>query len=330
MDDAIWIGIDVAKPHLDVAIGVRGTVRRYRNTPAGHRQLLVTLREVSVAGVVLEATGGYHRAIVEALGSAGYAPAVLNPQWFKAFKRSAGRRAKTDALDARELARYGHEKQPVPTRAVTPAEQALRELVRRREDLVAARAAEKNRRQHATDPVIQTSIASHMAWLTSEIRDLETAIDATIAADPAWAAERDRLASLRGIGHVTSAVLIAFLPELAEMDRRQLAAVVGLAPYADDSGTHRGQRHIAGGRSCIRRVLYQAAMVAVRREPTFRAQKRRMQDAGKPHKVIMVAIARRMLGVLGAMEREQLHWEETRNGQGMPGPAAAPPEAAAA
>lgn len=330
MTDTVWIGIDVAKAHLDVAVGETARVRRYPNTPAGHRTLLATLRAVPVAGIVLEATGAYYQLLMARLQAAGYRPTALNPQWVKAFKRSTGTRAKTDRLDAQELARYGREKQPVPTRPVAPAEQALRDLVLRREDLVATRAAEKNRRQQATDPAIVASIAAHLAWLDTEVRQLETAIAAAIAADPAWAAARERLASMRGVGPVTSAILIAFLPELAAMDRRQLAAIVGLAPYADDSGTHRGQRRIAGGRSLIRRVLSQAALAASRHEPVFAAQKARMRGAGKPHKVIIVAIARRMLGVLGAMEREHLTWDQTRLAGGATDAATAPPEAVAA
>lgn len=330
MAEAIWIGIDVAKRHLDVAISETGPVRRYPNTPEGYRRLLVALEAVAVAGIVLEATGAYHQGLMATLGAQGYAPTALNPQWFKAFKRSAGKRAKTDVLDAQGLARYGREKQPVPTRPVSPTEQALRALVMRREDVVAARTAEKNRRQQATDATIQASIASHIAWLDGEIRQLEAAIDTAIAADPTWRAARDRLTSMPGVGPVTSAILIAFLPELATMDRRQLAAIVGLAPYADDSGSHRGQRRIAGGRALIRRVLYQAALAASRHASVFAAQKARMRAARKPHKVIVVAIARRMLGVLGAMAREQIPWDQTRLAQDAPRSAAAPPEAVAA
>lgn len=332
MHEQIWIGIDVAKRHLDVAIGETGAVQRYPNTPRGHRQILAVLGELAVAGIVLEATGAEYQVLVATLQAGGYPPAVLNPQWFHAFKRSEGKRAKTDQLDAQGLARYGREKTPVPARPVTPAEQALRSLVARREELVTTRAAEKNRRQQTRDATIQASIAAHIGWLTTEVRQLDAAIDAAIAADPVWAAERDRLMSMPGVGAVTSAVLIAFLPELAEMDRRQLAAIVGLAPYADDSGTHQGHRHIAGGRSTIRRVLYQAALTAARHEPTFRAQRQRMDQASKPHKVVIVAIARRMLGVLGAMARDQLTWTETRIGQGAyrPGTPARPEQAIAA
>jgi transposase len=330
MDQAQWVGIDVAKRHLDVAVGETDRVRRYPNTPAGHRRLVAALRDVAVAGIVLEATGAYYQVLMAQLQATGYTPTALNPQWFKAFKRSAGRRAKTDALDAQGLARYGREKQPVPTRPVTPAEQALRDLVTRREELVAARTAEKNRRQQATDAAIQASIDAHIAWLAGQIGELEAAIDAAIAADPDWVAERERLESLPGVGPVTSVILIAFLPELADMDRRQLAAIVGLAPYADDSGRHRGQRRIAGGRSLIRRVLYQAALAASRHEPVFAQQKARMRAAHKPHKVIIVAIARRMLGVLGVLARERITWDQTRLKQDDTDAATAPSEAVAA
>lgn len=313
---AQWIGIDVAKRHLDVQVGETGPARRYANTPRGHRRLLADVRATVVAGVVLEATGAYHRALVAALTAGGFPPAVLNPQWLHAFKRSEGRRAKTDRADARLLARYGAQKQPRPARPVTAADQALRALVARREELVTTRAAEKNRGQVAPDPVVAASIAAHLTWLAAEIARLDGAIDAAIAADATWAARRAQLRSMPGIGPVTSAVLVAFLPELDEMDRRQVAAIVGLAPYAADSGSHQGQRRIGGGRAAIRRVLYQAALAAATAEPIFRQQKQRMRAAGKAHKVIIVAIARRMLGILTAMVREDCAWPETRLAHG--------------
>jgi transposase len=314
--DGQWIGIDVAKRHLDVQVGETGSARRYPNTPGGHRRLVTDLRRGAVAGVVLEATGTYHRALVAALTAGGFPPAVLNPQWLHAFKRSEGQRVKTDRTDARLLARYGAQKHPRPARPVTAAEQALRALVARREELVITRAAEKNRCQVAPDPGVAGSIAAHLAWLDGEIARLDAAIDAAIATTAPLAARRAVLRSMPGIGPVTSAVLVAFLPELDEMDRRQVAAIVGLAPYAADSGSHQGQRRIGGGRAAIRRVLYQAALAASRADPTLRDQKQRMRAAGKAHKVIIVAIARRMLGILTAMVREDLAWEETRMGQG--------------
>ena len=210
----VWVGIDVAKAWYDVQFGEIGSVQRYPNTAAGHRRFLVALATVDVAGLVLEATSAYHQALVVALTAGGYPPAVLNPQWFHAFKQSEGTRAKTDQTDARLLARYGQQKQPCPARPTTAAERELRELVARRDDLVTTRAAEKNRRQQATTPTVATSIAAHLAWLTDEIARLETEIDALIARDMDLAAQRTLVQSMPGIGVVSSDVGVAFLPEL--------------------------------------------------------------------------------------------------------------------
>lgn len=313
----VWVGIDIAKAHYDVQLGDDGPARQYPNRAAGHRRFVADLATYDVAGLVVEATGPYHQQLVVALTDAGYPPAVLNPQWFHAFKRSEGKRSKTDQADARLLARYGAQKQPRPARPTTARERELRELVARRDDLVTTRAAEKNRHKIATVPSVVTSIAAHIAWLTEEITRLEAEIDTLIAQDEAMAERRARVRSMPGVGPVSSAELIANLPELGEMDRRQVAAIVGVAPYTQESGTQQRPRRIAGGRARLRQVLYQAATAAAHADPTFRAQKQRMAARGKSHKQIIVAILRRMLGILTAMVRDNLDWQDTRIGQGV-------------
>lgn len=329
--DAIWIGIDIAKATMDVALGATGEVTTYANTGPGHRKLGKRLATLAVAGIVLEATGPYHLTLVETLQAAGWRPSVINPQRIAAYRRSTGKRAKNDQDDARLLAQFGAQQQPVAARVATAQERLLRELVARREDLVGVRTAEKTRQHVAREAAVKTTITRHLAWLDAEITALNAEIDACIAADPAMAERRAILQSMRGIGPVISAVLVAYLPELGEMSRRQIAALAGLAPYDQDSGAHRGQRRIAGGRPLIRRAMFLAAHAIMHRDTVFRAQRMDMEQQHKPRKVIVIAIARRMLGILNAMARDGLMWEQTDVAQGRyprPGKSASVPLAA--
>lgn len=270
-----WIGIDVSKATLDVCVGDQGSVRHYANTNQGHRTLVQALAKIAVDGIVLEATGPYHHALVQALVATGMPPAVINPQWIRAFRRSHGGYAKNDRKDARLLAQYGRQKQPAPSRVAPDTERELQELVSAREDLVKLRVAEKNRKHVTTHALVQ---------------------------------------SMPGIGPVISATLLAWLPELGEMDRRQIAALAGLAPYDRESGTQRGTRHIAGGRSRVRTAMYQAANAAGH-NPVLKARKTDLCGK-KPHKVAMVALARYQLSLLTVMVRDNLRWEQTTVGQG--------------
>lgn len=322
MDSPLWIGIDVAKAALDVALGPDGPRHTYPNSRTGHRRLVHDLRRVTVAGIALEATGPYHLELVETLQGAGFRPSVLNPQRIHAYRRSTGQRAKNDTADAVLLARFGAQQQPAPARRATPAEQQLRALVARREDLVGIRTAEKTRRASERNPVVAASLQAHIAWLSAQIAELEHAIDTLIGADPALAQRRALLRSVPGIGPIISALLVAYLPELGELTRRQIAAIAGLAPYAADSGQHRGQRHIAGGRPLVRRALYQAVHAVYGRETALAKGRDRLLTKRKPRKVIVVALARRMVGIVNAMVRENLTWAETEVAQGRAGPRA--------
>jgi transposase len=322
MDRPRWIGIDIAKASLDVAIGPDGPRATYPNTPAGHRRLVRDLRRVAVAGLVLEATGPYHLEFVDTLQGAGFRPSVLNPQRIHAYRRSTGKRAKNDVADAVLLARFGTQQQPVPARIATPTEHLLRALVARREDLVGMRTAEKTRLASERCTLVQPTIATHIAWLTAQISDLEHAIDALIGTDAALAQRRALLQSVPGIGPVISALLVAYLPELGELTRRQIAALAGLAPFDADSGQHRGQRHIAGGRPLVRRALYQAVHAIYGRETALAEGRDRLVDNHKPRKLIVIALARRLVGIVNAMVREDLLWEQTDVARGCVGPRA--------
>lgn len=313
--NGIWSGIDIAKATLDVRLGSGGPVRTFANTTAGHRQLLAWVTQAPVAGIVVEATGPYHQAIVAALTAAHLPVPVVNPQWIKHFRASSGRAAKNDRADADLLARYGEQKHPAPSRQPSRAERELQELVAAREDLVTLRTAERNRLQMTTNTLIRSQLTGRIDALTTDITALEDAIDGLIAADPAMMERRTLLESMPGIGPVISATLLAYLPEIDALSRRQLAALAGLAPYDQDSGTQRGQRHISGGRVRVRRALYQAATTS--RRNTVLGTRWTTLRSRRPHKVAMIALARYQLSMLAVMVREHLRWEDTRVGQGM-------------
>lgn len=333
MATGVWIGIDVSKARLDYCCGAAGVPAHVPNTPVGHVRLLRVLRQQVIAGIVLESTGAYHLAIVQTLQEAGFPVSVITPQLIKWYRESFGRTAKTDPADARLLAQFGEARCPRPSRVPTANERVLRELVARREDLVVQLGAEKTRLQVARDTRIRRHIAAAIADTERQRAAIEAEIDDLIASDPTLAERRTQLRTVPGVGWVTSVVLLAYLPELGELDRRQIAALAGLAPYADDSGTRQGRRRCAGGRAPVRRALYLAAMVCVtnaRVRPTVYRDQYDEMAPGKGAKPVLVAIARRMLVVLNAMVRDGLVWAETDIAQGHhPRPGAQPNQVAA-
>lgn len=310
----LWVGIDVAKRTLDVSVGEQEQVRQYPNTSTGHRHLIRALSQHQIAGIVLEATGPYHQVLVRALAEAGMPGAVKNPEWIAHFRRSDGKAAKNDRSDARMLARYGLEKQPTPTQLPTATERELQELVSAREDVVQMKTAEQQRKQVTSNAFVKAQLTERIASLTADIVALNQAIDAVMAADPVLAHRRSLLQSMPGIGPVISATLLAYLPELGELDRRQVAALAGLAPYDRDSGMMRGMRFISGGRARIRKAMYQAAITS-HKNPVLEERRVNLQRR-KPHKKAIIALARYQLSILTVMVREDLRWEDTRVGQG--------------
>lgn len=313
---ATWFGIDVAKAHLDIAQAAVAGSWRVANTPAGWTRLLAQLGRHDQPRVVLEATGPYHRHLVLALHAQAIPTAVINPAQLRSYARSQGQRAKTDAVDAQLIARYGAQTQPAPTPLPTASERRLAELVSRRQDLTQDRVRELNRRQTTTDPVVLASLDRHLAMLAAELRELDQAIAAVTAADARSATRTALLRSAPGIGPVIAATLVAGVPELGTLSPKPLAALVGVAPYARESGSQVRPRTIAGGRAAVRKALYQAVVSAARCNPVIRTHLQRLLDRGKPFKVAMVATMRRLLGILNAMLREGLRWEQTQVGQG--------------
>lgn len=240
--------------------------------------------------------------------AAGLPVAIVNPRQARHFAQALGLLAKTDAIDARVLALFAERVRPEPRPLPTEQEQALKDLVARRRQLVAMRTMEMNRGKRTADPDVTASITVLMEVLNEEIKRLDREIETRIRNSPVWRAREDRLISTPGIGKGTAAQLISMVPELGILDRRGIAALGGLAPMNRDSGTMRGKRTIRGGRSAVRAALYMATLSAIRYNPVIRAQYQRLTAAGKPCKVAMTACMRKLLTILNAMVRDNTAW----------------------
>jgi transposase len=311
-DQGVVVGIDVSKAQLDTAFGAEGEAAAFSNDEPGVSQLLDRLSAMQPSLVVMEASGGYETAAATAIAAAGWRLAVVNPRQVRDFARATGRLAKTDQIDAAILAAFGKAIEPQVTRLPDEEAQALQALLVRRHQLVGMRAQERQRLEHA-QALMRKQIKKHIAWLDQEIDKLDVDITAGLRKSPVWRAKDELLRSLKGIGPVTSGTLLVALPELGHLDRRTIAALVGLAPFNRDSGKMRGRRSIYGGRARIRTLLYMAATAAVRSNPVIRAFYERLKSRGKPHKVAMVACMRKMLTILNAMVRESTPWTPERN-----------------
>jgi transposase len=307
--ERIFVGIDVAKEHLDVHVRPTDESFRVTRDDAGLSGLVDRLHGLAPVLVVLEATGGYEIAVAAALGSAGLPVAVVNPRQIRAFARATGTLAKTDALDARVIARFAEAVQPEARPLPTAQAQALAELVARRRQLVDMLGAEHNRHQQARDPRVQRRIASHIRWLTKALADIEADLDDCIRSSPLWRETDNLLQSVPGVGDITAYTLIAELPELGRLERRKIAALVGVAPLNRESGTWRGHRMIAGGRPTVRCVLYMATLTAIRFNPVIAHFYQRLTAAGRPKKVALTAAMRKLLTILNAILRDQRPWQ---------------------
>jgi transposase len=302
-----YVGIDVSKDALDVAMAGEPS-HQIANDAAGIAALVAQLRDAGVTLIVLEATGTYHETVTSALVAAGLPVAVVNPQQVRAFARSTGQRAKTDRLDAVMLARFAAAVRPEPRPLPPEAVQEFAALVDRRRQLVEMLTMEKNRAAVARRPA-QRSVQRHIAYLDAELADADRELTTLIEASPVWRAKEELLRSMPGVGPQTARTCLADLPELGQLNRRQIASLVGVAPHARDSGMLRGQRYCIGGRSRIRAVLYMATIAAVRANAVIRAFYQRLRAAGKPAKLALVACMRRLLTILNAMMRHQQHWK---------------------
>lgn len=302
----VYAGVDISKHHIDVAIAPQGD--RLAIPASDLDRLVAWLVRRKPGLVVVEATGGYERDPVAALVAAGLSVAVVNPRQVRNFARAAGRLAKTDRIDADVLAAFGLAIQPEPRPLLDEQANALRDLVVRRRQLLEMRKAEKTRLDMRLSAAVQAGLERHLAWLDSEIAGADDDLDRMIRQSPAWRADEELFRSVPGVGPILARTLIAEMPELGQLSGRQIAALVGVAPFNRDSGKMRGTRSVWGGRPGVRAVLYMATLSAVRFNPTLKAAYQHLRQAGKPPKVALVACMRRLIVTLNAICKSRSAW----------------------
>ena len=302
------VGIDVAKQTLDVALGAEGEQWTLPYTDPEVKPLVVRLREVRPRLVVLEATGGLEAPLVAALAAGGLPVVVVNPRQVRDFAKSMGRLAKTDRLDAGILALFGERVRPEVRPLKDEETQALEALLQRRRQLVEMLTMERQRLVQAQARV-RKDVKAHIAWLVRRVKDVDGELGRAIETSPVWRAKEDLLKSVPGVGRVLTLTLLAQLPELGRLNRREIAALVGVAPFNCDSGQLRGRRRVWGGRASVRTVLYMAVVSAIRCNPVIRIFYERLRQAGKPAKVALTACMRKLLTILNAMLRYGTCWD---------------------
>ena len=304
----LFVGIDVAKDSLDAYVlpeGRRGTTTNDRQ---GFRELLVLLPPAGECLVVVEATGGYQRALVAELIAAGHQVAVVNPRQVRDCARGLNLLAKTDRLDAQVIARFGQQVQPRPAQKIPEKQDRLEQLVVRRRQLIELRTAEKCRLETASTKVVIKSVRSMIEQLDKFIRQIEKELSELIESDDQLQCRAAALQTAPGVGAITAATLVAELPELGRLNRQEISALVGVAPFNRDSGKFHGRRAIWGGRAAVRSALYMATLTARRFNPVIRDFAQRLEAAGKPFKVVMVACMRKLLVILNTILKNNSVW----------------------
>ncbi|HEY8599016.1 MAG TPA: IS110 family transposase [Thermomicrobiales bacterium] len=310
MTTAIFVGIDVSKTHLDLAARPTGLVERLPNDEAGIGQVVAQLCPLAPALIVLEATGGLEVPLAAALATAGLAVAVVNPRQVRDFAKAVGQLAKTDALDAQLLARFAEVVRPEPRPLPDAEAQNLSAVLTRRQQVIAMLVAEQQRLP-TTPAALRPRVEADIAWLRQERDELDRELRRQIRASPAWREDDDLLQSVPGIGPVLATTLIAELPELGRLNRKQIAALVGVAPLNCESGILRGRRIIWGGRARVRAALWMGTRVAAQRNPAIRAFYQRLVAAGRPKKVALTAAMHKLLLVLNALLRQRIPWHDS-------------------
>jgi transposase len=308
MTDALYVGIDVAKESLDVASEPAGLALSFPNDPSGRQKLLDVLQTRPVAMIVLEATGGYERELVAQLMQRGLNVVVANPRQVRDFARGLGQLAKTDRIDAQVLARLGQVVQPQPRPQRSGRAQLLAELVSRRRQLSDLLTQERNRLPHAQHPSVRKSLEKSIRALAQQIIDLDKLIRQNIESDDGLKRKDQIVQSVRGVGPGTSAMLLSHLPELGLLNRHEIAALVGVAPWDVQSGRWTGKSRIWGGRAQVRTVLDMAALAAIRFNPAIRCFYQRLRDQGKFFKVAITACMRKLLVILNTLIRNDCLW----------------------
>jgi transposase len=304
----LFVGIDVSKATLDVHVRPSGQASQHRNDPDGIAALIARLVPLAPAGVVLEATGGYEVPLACALAAAGLSVAVVNPRQARDFAKATGRLAKNDKIDAAALAHFAQAIRPEPRPLPDAQARSLDALLARRRQLLDMLTMERNRLGTCADAAVRADLEGHVAYLLERLAGCEKELDFAVKASPAWREKEDLLRSIRGIGPVASRTLLAALPELGRITNKQAAALAGLAPFDDDSGSRRGSRHIRGGRADVRAALYMAALSAAKHNPPLRAFRERLRACGKKAKVILVAVARKLVVLANAVLRAGQPW----------------------
>jgi transposase len=307
--DQIFVGIDVAKDRLDIHVRPSGESFTVARDGEGLAALVDRLKQIAPALVVLEATGGFEITVAAAVGSAGLPLAVVNPRQIRDFARATGKLAKTDSLDAAAIAHFAQAVHPEPRPLPDAQAQELGELVARRRQVIEMITSESNRGRQLQSKRLKKRIERHLDALQKELTEIENDLDESIRGTPIWRESENLLKSVPGVGNATARTLLADLPELGTLGRKQIAALVGVAPFNRDSGTWRGQRTVWGGRAGVRAALYMAALVASRRNPVIAAFYRHLRSAGKPAKVALTACMRKLLVILNAILRDKRPWQ---------------------
>jgi transposase len=305
---ALFAGVDVSKRSLDLCLLPDDRRQSFTYDEQGLAQLSKALPAPGTCRIVVEATGGYQRAVVAELVNAGHLVAVVNPRQVRDFARGLGILAKTDRIDAYVLARYSQQAEPRTVAQISEKAAELEQLVVRRRQLIQLQTAETNRKHASSSKAVRTSIQQVIVVLRKQIDQVEQQILAFVESDDDWKDKMDRLGSVPGVGPVTAVSLLAELPELGQVNRQEIAALVGVAPFNRDSGRFRGKRSIWGGRASVRSVLYMAALTARTHNPILRAFAKRLEAAGKPFKVVITACMRKLLTILNTILKDGTSW----------------------
>jgi transposase len=308
------VGIDVSKDSLDIFIDSSAEEYRIANQATDIAALVEKLKLIAPDYIIVEASGGFETALVSALATGGLPVCRVSPQRVRSFARAIGLLAKTDRLDARLLARYGRECRPPRSRLTDRETAELEALLQRRRQLIEMHVAEKNRLETAPAVVVK-QLKEHLRWLEKRITDSDRELRQRLTKTALWREQDEIVQSVPGVGPVMSLTLLACLPELGSLNRKQIAALVGVAPFARDSGRRRSRRHTAGGRSSVRTVLYMATLSAIRFNPVLKQVYQRLRSNGKVSKVAITACARKLLTVLNAMVRDKTRWQAQRTAQ---------------
>jgi len=308
-----YVGIDVSKMHLDLAVHATGKPWRVAYDATGIKQVVKPLLALAPTLIVLEATGGLETRLVSALAAAQLPVVVVNPRQVRAFAQATGTLAKTDRLDAQVLAHFASAMRPTPRPFPDAATQQLSAVLTRRQQLVDMVTAATNRLGSQANSALRKRVRVHITWLTRELGRAEKELTQLIQQSPVWRVQDDLLQSAKGVGPILSQTLLAEVPELGHLTRKQIAALIDVAPFNRDSGGQRGTRRVWGGRTRVRAVLYMGALVAPRHNPVIKAFDERLLAAGKEKKVALTACMRKRLTILNAMIPQQAKWRVIRS-----------------